>query len=105
MSAGKIILNFVTMSSIGFILFDTWRELRAINRYYRKTPNFSRNLNLSTILAKNCDENCSICQENYKYNEKLCVNSCGHEFHFNCLNKWIKYNLSCPLCRKEISTN
>ena len=24
---------------------------------------------------------------------------CGHQFHFQCLQKWLRYNTSCPICR------
>ena len=27
--------------------------------------------------------------------------SCNHRFHGRCLQKWLKYNATCPLCREK----
>ena len=44
-------------------------------------------------------DDCCICQD------KLCcedskTNPCGHEFHRNCMIKWLKQKQTCPHCRK-----
>ena len=41
---------------------------------------------------------CSICLEDLKNN--LIITPCKHQFHLNCLKKWIKN--SCPLCRRKL---
>jgi len=47
---------------------------------------------------------CSICfNENKKYRNLTC--SCGHTFHKKCINKWLKTENTCPLCRKIINNN
>jgi len=47
---------------------------------------------------------CSICfNENKKYRNLTC--SCGHTFHKKCINKWLKAENTCPLCRKIINNN
>ncbi len=33
----------------------------------------------------------------------ICVISCYHIFHKNCLSDWYKKNKSCPLCRKNLN--
>lgn len=41
---------------------------------------------------------CGICREarcNFK-------TECGHEFHENCLNKWLKQKTSCPYCSQQV---
>ena len=46
--------------------------------------------------------NCVICLSNK--NEKWCeIKECKHQFHFNCLIKWIKEKENCPCCRIKIS--
>jgi hypothetical protein len=45
---------------------------------------------------------CSICQEDYKLKEYKRELSCKHIFHKKCIDKWLKNNLSCPYCRKNI---
>lgn len=46
---------------------------------------------------------CSIClvEEDFKDADTVRL-SCGHTFHFRCLNEWTKSNNSCPLCRKIV---
>lgn len=33
------------------------------------------------------------------------VLSCGHMFHAKCIQKWIKYKRSCPICRCIVFDN
>ena len=41
---------------------------------------------------------CSICIEEYKYNEILSVMPCNHKFHEKCLKDWLQKSNVCPLC-------
>ena len=34
---------------------------------------------------------------------KIIVTSCGHSFHEDCVNSWIKRNKTCPLCSNNWS--
>jgi hypothetical protein len=47
-------------------------------------------------------QNCCICYEplNLFYNYKM--KCCNNQFHKSCINKWLKNNPSCPLCRTSI---
>jgi hypothetical protein len=48
-------------------------------------------------------ENCLICMENYKELElKRLLPSCKHYFHKKCIDKWLKKNASCPICRNKL---
>ncbi len=44
---------------------------------------------------------CSICLENIKENDKVSYTPCKHIFHFDCLKNYIKSTLktNCPLCK------
>ena len=48
-------------------------------------------------------ELCSICHNNIEKNKNIVITECSHTFHFSCLLKNIKQNIStgnqCPLCR------
>ena len=54
------------------------------------------------------ENNCAICMENIKLNNKNIYLDCGHYFHNQCLQNWVKSKLSnnqkaeCPLCRELI---
>jgi hypothetical protein len=41
---------------------------------------------------------CSICLEEYVYNETISVMSCNHKFHEECLRDWLQKSKACPLC-------
>ncbi|XP_069966042.1 E3 ubiquitin-protein ligase TRAIP-like [Bactrocera oleae] len=42
---------------------------------------------------------CVICSEIYKDSDILCSTSCGHVFHFHCMQQWQSRETSCPQCR------
>ena len=43
---------------------------------------------------------CSICLADYKDTDWLrLLPDCGHLFHKDCVDKWLRLNLSCPVCR------
>eukprot|EP00058_Branchiostoma_floridae_P018884 XP_002604373.1 hypothetical protein BRAFLDRAFT_85466 [Branchiostoma floridae] len=59
-------------------------------------------------LASEGNENsCTICMVEYKTGNKLRRMPCAHEFHSKCVDRWLKQNGSCPVCRQqvEISVN
>lgn len=47
-------------------------------------------------------DECSICLEKYKINDKIIKLNCNHEYHKNCIVLWIKNNNTCPHCRENI---
>ncbi|CAG9327130.1 unnamed protein product [Blepharisma stoltei] len=49
---------------------------------------------------KGDEKTCAVCLENLiKGDIALEINSCGHQFHENCLIKWFERRPICPLCR------
>lgn len=42
---------------------------------------------------------CAICLNIISY-KKLKKLSCNHKFHWRCIDRWIKINSSCPVCRE-----
>jgi hypothetical protein len=60
---------------------------------------------LSSIIhhSSNPSKSCNICLEDFKRAEKLLqVKSCKHVFHTDCIEKWLKENRTCPVCRATI---
>ncbi|KAI3923632.1 hypothetical protein MKW98_011262 [Papaver atlanticum] len=51
------------------------------------------------------DAVCSICLGKYADNEKLRVLPCSHFFHVDCVDKWLKMNSTCPLCKRGVKGN
>ncbi|KAE9585169.1 putative transcription factor C2H2 family [Lupinus albus] len=46
-------------------------------------------------------DSCIICQEEYKHQEKIGVLGCEHEYHADCLKKWLLVKNVCPICKSE----
>jgi len=49
-------------------------------------------------------ESCVICMEEYKEGEEIKLLPCGHEYHTECVSKWLReHNRNCPTCRHDIT--
>lgn len=48
------------------------------------------------------DAVCCICLAKYADNDELRELPCIHVFHVKCVDKWLKINASCPLCKSEV---
>lgn len=51
------------------------------------------------------DAVCCICIANYENDDELRELPCSHLFHRECVDKWLKINALCPLCKSEIGEN
>ena len=40
-------------------------------------------------------------QENFKNEKKIATLDCGHEYHAECLEKWLIVKNLCPICKSE----
>lgn len=52
------------------------------------------------------DQTCIICFEEFALvplEQIRCIPTCGHAFHDECLQLWLDYSPSCPICRKKIA--
>lgn len=60
----------------------------------------SENINLEELpsLDQNVDL-CIICQDQYQGNDRLGCLDCGHQYHHECLKKWLKLKNVCPICK------
>lgn len=45
---------------------------------------------------------CCICLGKYANNDELRELPCVHVFHKDCVDKWLKINALCPLCKAEV---
>ncbi|ESQ38664.1 hypothetical protein EUTSA_v10029483mg [Eutrema salsugineum] len=46
---------------------------------------------------------CAVCLNEYKNDETLrLVSPCGHVFHADCVDIWLSYRSTCPICRADV---
>ncbi|XP_018602577.1 uncharacterized protein LOC108931342 isoform X2 [Scleropages formosus] len=46
---------------------------------------------------------CQICFSDYVEGEKLRMLPCLHDYHMQCIDRWLKENATCPVCRVDVS--
>ncbi|KAM6936876.1 uncharacterized protein FYW49_020683 [Xenentodon cancila] len=46
---------------------------------------------------------CQICFCDYCDGEKLRMLPCFHEYHVQCIDRWLKDNITCPICRANLA--
>ncbi|XP_023674185.2 E3 ubiquitin-protein ligase RNF38-like isoform X1 [Paramormyrops kingsleyae] len=46
---------------------------------------------------------CVVCMCDFESRQLLRVLPCSHEFHGKCVDKWLKANRTCPICRADAS--
>lgn len=47
---------------------------------------------------------CVVCMSDFETRQVVRVLPCSHEFHSKCVDKWLKTNRTCPICRGDAST-
>ncbi|XP_071809220.1 uncharacterized protein [Asterias amurensis] len=51
------------------------------------------------------EKECSICMGDYETGENMRRLPCFHFYHAVCIDKWLKENRICPVCREEVNFN
>ncbi|WVZ03383.1 hypothetical protein V8G54_024189 [Vigna mungo] len=44
---------------------------------------------------------CIICQDEYKNKEEIGILQCGHEYHAECIKRWLHEKNICPICKSK----
>lgn len=71
---------------------------KEINEFLCKPQKIKDN---DTLVLNN--ETCNICCDNYVPGQlKRNIPQCGHCYHKKCIDKWLKKNGSCPICRHNL---
>ncbi|WOG88046.1 hypothetical protein DCAR_0207279 [Daucus carota subsp. sativus] len=87
----------------------TYEELLALGE---RIGNVSTGLSEDTVFKRitekvyclgdqNYDEQCTICLDEYKIDVDTIgkLKSCGHEYHVDCIKKWLGLKKFCPICK------
>ena len=49
------------------------------------------------------NNNCIICLYDFNIGDKIAALPCLHVFHFDCIKHWLNNELSCPVCKLEVT--
>lgn len=125
-----VVLNFISFKTIILIsliclyyLYDRYNNRRIINyieTHHNRNNNFGNyeiandihivitpyinqnDLPIAITINEPKDIICSICLEQQIETEEWCKLNCNHEYHKDCIYKWLRTTDSCPDCRKPI---
>jgi len=48
------------------------------------------------------NKTCAVCQCDFEDNDDVRMLPCMHMFHADCVDRWLKDNRTCPICKKDI---
>ena len=111
---GVIPVNYINyicyhLIQVGWIFddYDTVISNTVNEKYSEKEENNEIINNMPSFLfKKNNNEkmyNCVVCMCEIEENEECKRLKCGHMFHSNCIDNWLKRTLECPMCRNIIT--
>jgi hypothetical protein len=52
--------------------------------------------------ASDGEVTCSVCLEDAVPGDALKKTRCGHSFHGDCIDQWLRKNVTCPVCRVAV---
>ena len=81
----------------------------SLNRSLEEQPSLEKNkeeievesVKYETIVEKK-EKKCCICLADFLNDEDVSLIKCEHLFHSSCIKEWSTYNITCPVCRKNL---
>lgn len=87
-----IIIILILIIILGYDIFRSIRlRIRLSDRFV-----------VTESSAQQIFDNCSICISSLKVLDMAVKFRCGHIFHYECANKWLNDQVTCPNCRQPI---
>jgi len=86
--------------AVGALLFSYFISNRTYERPY--SYNYDNSSKGGFILDENSQ--CTICLSATNNEEEKTYLDCGHSFHTNCIQPWLRRSEICPNCRQKISS-
>ncbi|XP_038173391.1 E3 ubiquitin-protein ligase RLIM-like [Arvicola amphibius] len=66
------------------------------------TKEWIDNLGMRSFGENDALTTCSICITEYTEGDKIRKLPCSHEYHVNCIYRWLWENITCPICRRSV---
>lgn len=100
---------YIIFENISHLLNENVLE-NILNTSFEEDQNIEltqdKNIEIDCELIQNtkCDNQCEICLENIAQENIYVCKQCKGEYHYDCINKWVQRNATCPKCRVSIKT-
>ena len=85
--------SYEYLSSIGDLLGQVKRK-GATSEAIKSVPQFSYK-----SLLNPSEFQCAVCLDSARKTQNFKKLRCSHIYHSSCINKWLKVNANCPVCR------
>ena len=70
-----------------------------------KQDELTRGVSDTIVEDLNVEDCCAICLDGYIEGDSLKCLPCGHDFHSQCVEEWIRnHNSTCPQCRQDLTS-
>ena len=89
-----LLLIFLPLLVFILILLNK-KKNRKRNRIYDIDQLFKKNKKKDDVIR-----NCIICHDNISF-ENLVILRCNHYYHKECIKKWLRIHMICPVCRAD----
>ena len=101
------LLSLLPVSLESSIIHEPSLRIPSPTHFPPASPQVIRKLSTITIAPHHvCDDKeCSICFKEFLFEMKVVRLPCGHLFHRNCIQKWLRQKCTCPVCRWELATS
>jgi hypothetical protein len=79
------------------------KSIRKKNKDYETIIKFLPIWEITENKKRDNNNNCVVCLYEFKIGERISTLPCLHVFHCDCINNWLKNELTCPVCKFEVT--
>ncbi len=107
LAAGTAVCLFSCLVVVSRMLVLSRDPVRDPRRDGASTEEISSNTEMSVyneqeFVGDQDDAKCVVCLGEYEAGDELRKLRCGHQFHVECVDEWLRRHKTCPLCVQEI---
>lgn len=97
------LLIFISFCSVFSRVFNNDNRRVVETRINENNERLIENNKKIITLHETNEKDCIICFEEYKEGDIIIELECKHIYHDPCISKWLQKDLSCPMCRTQLT--